>query len=89
MSLDDIEVALQGYANEIENLQVTLQKSHRRLNQFFDEHNTVLSNEWRLQANASMEELDAIESTVNEQLLVDLRDATQFRLSTLRRFLHE
>lgn len=89
MSLDDVEGALQRYANEIEQTQLVLQQTHRNLVTFLEENHALLVPEWHQQVRAYLDELNSIEASLSEQLLVDMNDATQFRLSILRRYLHE
>ncbi|RUO74492.1 hypothetical protein CWI80_03895 [Pseudidiomarina sediminum] len=89
MALDQVEDGLKHYLSELEAMQDTLQNVHQGLRDTVAEAEALLGGAALTPLQKSLDELHELHGTLDQQLLVDMRDASAYRLTTLRRFLHE
>lgn len=89
MALDQVEDGLKRYLGELEAMQDTLQQVHQGLLDTFAETEAHLGATALAPVQTPLDELSELHGVLDQQLLIDMRDASAYRLTTLRRFLHE
>lgn len=89
MSLNDVEPNLHRYSHELDELQLALNQFQRQLDECLEQGRRQFEADFYAQARVINDELSQLSQNLSEQLLVDIKDATQHRLTLLRRYLYE